>query len=76
VVSITAQGRGWPEAVEAVAHERAETYTESYLAALIVLARLAIAVGDPGFEQHQLAPFSAVRKGMICLLRPGELDSE
>jgi len=55
VVSITAQGRGWPEAVEAVAHERAETYTVSYLAALIVLARLAIAVGDPGFEQPQLA---------------------
>ena len=45
VVSITAQGRGWPEAVEAAPLERAETYTASYLAALVVLARLSVAVG-------------------------------
>jgi len=55
VVSITAQGRDWPEAVQTVAHERAETYTVSYLAALLVLARLSLAVGEPGFDDRQLS---------------------
>lgn len=55
VVSITGQGKGWPEAVETVALERAETYTVSYLAALLVLARLGIAVGEPGFDDRQLS---------------------
>ena len=55
VVSITAQGRGWPEAVEAAPLERAETYTASYLAALVVLARLSVAVGEPGFDGRQLS---------------------
>ncbi len=55
VVSITAQGKGWPEAVETVPHERAETYTVSYLAALLVLARLSVAVGRPGFDEGQLS---------------------
>jgi glutamine---fructose-6-phosphate transaminase (isomerizing) len=55
VVSITAQGKGWPEAIEAAPLERAETYTASYLAALVVLARLSVAVGEPGFEERQLS---------------------
>jgi glucosamine--fructose-6-phosphate aminotransferase (isomerizing) len=55
VVSITAQGKGWPEAVETVPHERAETYTVSYLAALLVLARLSVAVDRPGFDERQLS---------------------
>jgi glucosamine--fructose-6-phosphate aminotransferase (isomerizing) len=55
VVSITAQGKGWPEAIEAAPLERAETYTASYLAALTVLARLSIAVGEPGFDRQQLS---------------------
>ena len=55
VVSITAQGRGWPEAIEAAPLERAETYTASYLAALVVLARLSVAVGEPGFDDRQLS---------------------
>jgi glutamine---fructose-6-phosphate transaminase (isomerizing) len=55
VVSITAQGRGWPEAVEPAPLERAETYTASYLAALVVLARLSVAVGEPGFDERQLS---------------------
>jgi glutamine---fructose-6-phosphate transaminase (isomerizing) len=46
VVSITGEGKGWPEAIEAAPPERSETYTASYLAALLVLARLAAAVGD------------------------------
>jgi glucosamine--fructose-6-phosphate aminotransferase (isomerizing) len=41
VVSITGEGKGWPEAIEAAPPERSETYTASYLAALLVLARLA-----------------------------------
>jgi glutamine---fructose-6-phosphate transaminase (isomerizing) len=55
VVSITAQGKGWPEAIEPAPLERAETYTASYLAALVVLARLSVAVGEPGFEERQLS---------------------
>jgi glucosamine--fructose-6-phosphate aminotransferase (isomerizing) len=48
VVSITGEGKGWPEAIEAAPPERSETYTASYLAALLVLARLAAAVGEDG----------------------------
>jgi glucosamine--fructose-6-phosphate aminotransferase (isomerizing) len=59
VVSITAKDRGWPEAVEAAPLERAETYTESYLAALLVLARLSVAVGQPGFDESQLSELPA-----------------
>jgi glucosamine--fructose-6-phosphate aminotransferase (isomerizing) len=55
VVSITARGRGWPEAVEAAPLERAETYTASYLAALLVLARLSVAVGEPRFDERELS---------------------
>lgn len=55
VLSITAEGRGWPEAVEAAPLERSETYTASYLAALLVLARLSAAVGQPGFDERQLS---------------------
>jgi glucosamine--fructose-6-phosphate aminotransferase (isomerizing) len=55
VVSITAQGRGWPEAIEAAPLERAETYTASYLAALLVLARLSAAIGEPGFDDRDLS---------------------
>ena len=55
VLSITGQSRGWPEAVETVAAERSETYTASYLSALIVLARLATGLGQASFEQRQLA---------------------
>jgi glutamine---fructose-6-phosphate transaminase (isomerizing) len=45
VVSITGRGGGWPEAIETVAKERSETYTVSYTATLVVLARLAAAMG-------------------------------
>jgi glucosamine--fructose-6-phosphate aminotransferase (isomerizing) len=45
LVSITGDGKGWSEAVEAAPPERSETYTASYLAALLVLARLATALG-------------------------------
>jgi glucosamine--fructose-6-phosphate aminotransferase (isomerizing) len=54
VVSITGEGKGWPEAIEAAPPERSETYTASYLAALLVLARLA------AFDDASLADLPAL----------------
>jgi glucosamine--fructose-6-phosphate aminotransferase (isomerizing) len=54
VVSITGRERGWPEAIETVAAERSETYTASYTAALVVLARLASELGRSTFDAEQL----------------------
>jgi glutamine---fructose-6-phosphate transaminase (isomerizing) len=54
VVSITGRGRGWPEAIETVAAELSETYTASYTAALVVLARLASELGRSSFDSQQL----------------------
>jgi glucosamine--fructose-6-phosphate aminotransferase (isomerizing) len=54
VVSITGRGRGWREAIETVAPERSETYTASYTSALLVLARLASALGWSTFDPEQL----------------------
>jgi glutamine---fructose-6-phosphate transaminase (isomerizing) len=55
IVSITGEGRGWSEAVETVPPERSETYTVSYLAALVVLARLSAALGHSSFDERQLS---------------------
>jgi glucosamine--fructose-6-phosphate aminotransferase (isomerizing) len=57
VVSITGEGKGWPEAIEAAPPERSETYTASYLAALLVLARLTAAVATE-------SAMAAVRPGV------------
>jgi len=46
LVSITGTGAGWPEAIQTVPHEEAETYTVSYTSALAVLARLAQHAGS------------------------------
>jgi glutamine---fructose-6-phosphate transaminase (isomerizing) len=46
LVSITGTGAGWPEAIQTVAHEEAETYTVSYTSVLAVLARLAHHAGS------------------------------
>jgi glucosamine--fructose-6-phosphate aminotransferase (isomerizing) len=54
VVSITGEGEGWPEAIEAAPPERSETYTASYLAALLILARLA------AFDASSLAALPAL----------------
>ena len=54
VVSITGQGGAWPEAVETVPQERSETYTVSYIAALVVLAQLAAALGATGVREREL----------------------
>ena len=56
VVSITGEGKSWPEAIEAAPPERSETYTASYLAALLVLARLAAAAGTERRAPQAMAP--------------------
>jgi len=55
LVTITAQGKDWPEAVQTVASERSETYTVSYLGALVVLARLSVALKQSSFGSDQLS---------------------
>lgn len=54
LVSITATGVGWEEAIEAAPREASETYTASYTAALMVLARVAGELGAPGFGRSEL----------------------
>lgn len=55
LVSVTATGKGWPEALEVARPERSETYTASYLAALLTLARLAVALGSTELGEADLA---------------------
>jgi glucosamine--fructose-6-phosphate aminotransferase (isomerizing) len=55
VVSITGRGKDWPEAIETVPSERSETHTASYTAALLVLARLAVALGQAPFGEDELS---------------------
>lgn len=45
LVSLTGTGVGWGEAIEVAPRERSETYTASFTAALLLLARLAGAIG-------------------------------
>jgi glucosamine--fructose-6-phosphate aminotransferase (isomerizing) len=47
-LSITADGVGWPEAIETGAKERSHTYTRSYSSALAVLALIAGQLGAEG----------------------------
>ena len=49
LVSITRQGSGWPEAIETVPRESSETYTVSYTTTLVILAKIATALGAPAF---------------------------
>ena len=60
LVSITGEGKGWPEAIEAAPPERSETYTASYLAALLVFARLATALGGAEWGEADLAALPAL----------------
>jgi glucosamine--fructose-6-phosphate aminotransferase (isomerizing) len=59
LVTITGQGRGWPEAIETVPPEESETYTVSYTSALAVLARLAHQAAAAGASPHGLARAAA-----------------
>jgi glucosamine--fructose-6-phosphate aminotransferase (isomerizing) len=68
LVSITGAGRGWPEAIATVPPERSETYTSSYTAALVVLARLGVELGADGFSAGEVAALpgrvrSAIQRG-------------
>jgi glucosamine--fructose-6-phosphate aminotransferase (isomerizing) len=54
LLSITATGKGWPEALEVAPPERSETYTASYLAALLALARLAVELGSSELTEADL----------------------
>lgn len=55
VVGITGDGVGWEGAIETGPRERSETYTASYTAALVVLARLAAALGAASFGEADVA---------------------
>jgi glucosamine--fructose-6-phosphate aminotransferase (isomerizing) len=63
LVTITAEGKGWPEAIEASPPERSETYTASYLAALLVLARLTVALGGEEWTADDLAALPGLVEG-------------
>lgn len=72
LVSITAQGVGWPEAVETIPRERSETYTASYLAALAALARLSLALDQSAVTEADMARLpQAVR---AAAARPIDLE--
>jgi glucosamine--fructose-6-phosphate aminotransferase (isomerizing) len=63
LLAITGEGKGWPEAIEAAPPERSETYTASYLAALLVLARIAVALGGEGWTARDLAALPGLVEG-------------
>jgi glucosamine--fructose-6-phosphate aminotransferase (isomerizing) len=52
MIAITRQGSGLPHSVETVPKERSHTYTVSYTAALVVLARLAAGLGAEHVTQE------------------------
>ena len=54
LVSITRSESEWPEAVETVPKERSETYTLSYTATLVMLARMAAFLGAETITQEQI----------------------
>jgi glucosamine--fructose-6-phosphate aminotransferase (isomerizing) len=63
LVTITGEGKGWPEAIEAAPGERSETYTASYLAALLALARLTVALGSEEWNAADLAALPGLVEG-------------
>jgi glutamine---fructose-6-phosphate transaminase (isomerizing) len=63
LLTITGEGKGWPEAIEAAPPERSDTYTASYLAALLVFARLAVALGGEEWTADDLAAIPGLVEG-------------
>ena len=55
VLAITRRGAGLTEAIETVAKERSHTYTVSYTAVVLLLARLAAALGAESISPKVLA---------------------
>ena len=72
VVSVTAQGSDWPEAIQTVPRERSDTYTGSYLAALVVLARLSIGLDQSTLDERSLAELPDAIRGAIAR-PPGDI---
>ena len=72
VVAITAEGKGWPEAIEAAPPERSETYTASYLAALLVLARLTVALGGKEWAESDLEALPDLVDAAVAAPLPAE----
>ena len=54
LVSVTRVGSGWSEAVETVPKEGSQTYTLSYTATLVVLARIAALLGARTLDRGQI----------------------
>jgi glutamine---fructose-6-phosphate transaminase (isomerizing) len=69
LLTITANGVGWPEAIEASERERSETYTRSYTAALAALALIAGELGAEGLGPE--AVLRAADAAEAVLDRPG-----
>jgi glucosamine--fructose-6-phosphate aminotransferase (isomerizing) len=63
LLTITAEGKAWPEAIEAAPPERSDTYTASYLAALLVFARLTVALGGDEWSADDLAALPGLVEG-------------
>lgn len=63
LLTITGEGKGWPEAIEASPPERSETYTASYLAAILALARVTLALGGAEWSAGELAALPGVVEG-------------
>ncbi len=60
LVTLTGEGGDWPEAIAVAPPERSETYTASYLAVLVFLARLAIALGGNAWDEDEPARLPAL----------------
>jgi glucosamine--fructose-6-phosphate aminotransferase (isomerizing) len=79
LVSLTGVGVGWDEALEVAPREASETYTASYTAALLALARLSGALGAGEFDDASLGTtVDAVRAALedpvpAAVARPARL---
>ncbi len=65
VVMITRRGAGFPDAIETVERETAETYTVSYTATLTVLAMLAQQLGAQSFSPDTLTDLPEAVAGAV-----------
>jgi glucosamine--fructose-6-phosphate aminotransferase (isomerizing) len=64
-LSITADGVGWPEAIETGAKEGSHTYTRSYTSALAVLALIAGELGAEGLGPEALVAAADATEAVI-----------
>jgi glucosamine--fructose-6-phosphate aminotransferase (isomerizing) len=73
-VSLTADGIGWPEAIETGDKERSETYTRSYTGALAILSLLAGELGAEGLGPEAVA--AAADATEAALAQPDEIPQD